>query len=256
MEKINTLKIRTPEGIVFSMLLAGPATRFLAWSVDLACIMILAHLSRIFFLVFGLISRDLGQAILIISYFLVSIGYGIGTEWYWQGQTVGKRLLRLRVMDSQGLRLAFSQVVIRNLLRFIDSLPLFYLVGGITSFVSFRAQRLGDIAANTIVISSPKISEPDMDQLLEGKYNSFRQHPRLTARLRQRVSPAEADIALQAIVRRNELNPKARVELFHEIADYLRKAATFPQEVTDGLSDEQYVRNAVDVLYRNAVEKK
>ena len=55
--------------------------------------------------------------------FAISVGYAIFTEWFWRGQTVGKRLLRLRVIEEQGLRLQFSQIVTRNLLRFVDMLP-------------------------------------------------------------------------------------------------------------------------------------
>src|SRR6266496_3333003 len=174
--KTNTLLIQTPEGIVFSLLLAGPVTRFLAW-------------------------------------FIIQTGYGIVLEWFWRGQTMGKRLLRLRVMDAQGLRLQFSQIVIRNLLRFVDALPALYLVGGIVCLASRRAQRLGDLAANTIVVRNPKIREPDLDQLMAGKFNSLRDYPHLVARLHQRVSPTEARVALQALLRRDELDARARVDL-------------------------------------------
>src|SRR2546430_9794845 len=95
---------------------------------------------------------------------------------------------------SEGLRLQFHQIVTRNLLRFVDSLPLFYFVGGLVSWLSPKCQRLGDLADNTIVIRSPRISEPDLDQLLAGKFNSLRQYPHLAARLRHRVSPAEAAV--------------------------------------------------------------
>jgi len=171
-------------------------------------------------------------------------------EWFWRGQTLGKRLLRLRVMDAQGLRLQFSQIVIRNLLRFVDMLPAFYLVGGIACLASRRAQRLSDFAANTIVVRNPKIQEPDLDQLLAGKFNSLREYPHLAARLHQRVSPGEARVALQALIRRDELNAQERVELFSEIAAHLRSLVEFPPETTEGITDEQYVRNVVDVLFR------
>ena len=115
--KANTLTIRTPEGVVFSLQLAGPVTRFMSWVIDLACISAISSILNIFFKIIGMISHDFAMAVGILSYFLVSIGYGITTEWYWQGQTLGKRLLKLRVMDEQGLRLQFSQIVIRNLLR-------------------------------------------------------------------------------------------------------------------------------------------
>ncbi len=249
--KVNTLTIRTPEGIEFSLLLAGPISRFLAWSVDLLAILALGKLLSVFVGLIGILSRDLASAANIMAYFLVSIGYGIILEWYWQGQTLGKRLMRLRVTDVHGLHLQFSQVVIRNLLRFIDSMPLvFYMVGGIACLVNRRSQRLGDFAANTVVVWSPPVDEPNLDQILKGKYNSFRNYPHLEARLRQHVSPGEAQIALQALLRRDEFDPPARVELFENIVAHFKDIVKFPAEATDGISDEQYVRNIVDALYR------
>lgn len=253
-----TLKIRTPEGIAFSFVLAGPVVRCLAWIVDFLVIvggtMVLSTLAR----VAGLISPDIAQALILLGFFVFSIGYGIVLEWAWRGQTVGKRLLRLRVMDAQGLRLQFHQVLLRNLLRFVDSLPpTLYLLGGLASVISRRAQRLGDLAANTVVVYNPKPVEPDLDQLLAGKFNSLRQHPHLEARLRQRVSPDEARLALQALVRRDELEPAARVELFSELAEYFKSLVTFPAESVEAMPDEQYVRNVVDILFRTrAPEKK
>ncbi len=253
--RTNTLTIRTPEGITFSFQLAGPITRFLSWSIDAASISVIASIMSSVFSLLGIISRDLAMAAAVLAYFLVAVGYGIVFEWYWQGQTIGKRLLRLRVMDIQGLRLRFSQVVIRNLLRFIDSIPAFYMVGGLACLISRRAQRLGDFAANTIVVWSSRISEPDLDQLFEDRYNSFHNYPHLEARLRQHVSPQEAAIALQAVMRRDELNSRARIELFRDIASYFKEIVAFPQEATDGISDEQYVRNVVDVLFRSKASK-
>ena len=250
LNKINTLTIKTPEGIEFSLLLAGPITRLLAWSVDLLAILAISKLLNIALGLVGILSRDLAMAANILGYFIVSIGYGIVLEWYWHGQTLGKRLMRLRVLDVQGLQLQFSQVVIRNLLRFVDSLPALYLVGGAACLINRRAQRLGDFAANTIVVWSPQVDEPDLDQLLKGKFNSFCKYPHLEARLRQHVSPAEAQIALQALVRRDDFNPRARVDLFASIVAYFKDIVSFPAEATDGISDEQYVRNIVDALFR------
>jgi len=250
-DKTNTLTIRTPEGIEFSFLLAGPIIRFLAWSVDLMAILAVSKLLTVLLGVLGILSRDLASAATILGYFVVSIGYGIALEWYWNGQTLGKRLLRLRVNDVNGLQLQFSQIVIRNLLRFVDSLPVLYLVGGLACLISRRTQRLGDFVANTIVVWNPRVSEPDLDQLMEGKFNSFRKYPHLEARLRQHVSPPEAQIALQALVRRDEFEPESRVALFDDLAVHFKSIVIFPAEATDGLSDEQYIRNVADALYRN-----
>jgi uncharacterized RDD family membrane protein YckC len=248
--KTNTLIIRTPEGIVFSQLLAGPVTRFLACFIDQLCIQAaLSLLGTILSLIMAL-SLNFGIAFYVIGYFIVSIGYGIFFEWTWRGQTIGKRLLRLRVMDVEGMRLQFNQIVVRNLLRFVDSLPAFYFVGGVTCWLNSKSQRLGDIAANTVVVRNPRIAEPDLDQVLAGKFNSLRQFPHLVARLRQNVTPAEADIALQSLMRREQFDPVSRVELFGELAAHFQAKVEFPAEATDGVADEQYLRNVVDVIYR------
>ncbi len=246
----SELKIQTPEGITFSFQLAGPILRCLAWIVDLLVIVVISQGLGTLGQIAGVISRDLAMAVATIGYFVVSIGYGVATEWAWRGQTIGKRLLRLRVMDVQGLRLQFHQVLLRNLLRFVDMLPGLYLVGGLACLVSRRAQRLGDFAANTVVVHSAKYTEPDLDQLLAGKFNSLRQFPHLEARLRQRVPPAEARLALQALVRRDELDPAARVELFAELAEHFKSVVTFPPEAVEAMPDEQYIRNVVDLLFR------
>ena len=250
-EKTNTFTILTPEGIRFSLLLAGPVTRFLAWSVDFAVISAATGMIGVFLGLLRTISSDLAGAVTAIAFFSISIGYGIATEWFWKGQTLGKRLLNLRVMDVQGLRLHFSQIMIRNLLRFVDGLPVLYLVGGLACLLSAKDQRLGDIAANTIVIRNPKISDPDLSQLLAGKYNSFLEHPNICARLRHNTTPEEAGIALQALLRREELEPQARIELYEKLATHFRTLAEFPEDATYGITGEQYVRNVAEILYRS-----
>jgi uncharacterized RDD family membrane protein YckC len=248
--RTNMLVIRTTEGISFSMLLAGPIARALAWAVDFTCILAAMFFLSVLVGALGIISSDFSQAVSMILFFSISIGYGIGTEWLWRGQTVGKRLLGLRVIDVQGLKLQFSQIAIRNLMRFFDSLPAFYFIGGSACLLSKKAQRFGDIAANTVVIRTSKNIDPDVDQLAAGKFNSLRSYPQLVARLRQQVAPQEAGIALQALMRRDELNPEARIELFRDIADHFRATVEFPEDAIFGITDEQYIRNVVDVLFR------
>jgi uncharacterized RDD family membrane protein YckC len=252
MQRTNTLHIKTPEGITFALPLAGPVARFLAWIVDFACIVAIMTAINIGIQVTQIVSFDFARAAAILSYFVVSIGYGILCEWYYKGQTFGKRLMSVRVMDIQGLRLQFSQIVIRNLLRFIDSLPVCYLVGGLSCLLSPKSQRLGDLAANTIVTREPRIPRPDLEQLLTHKYNSLRDYPHLMARLRHHTSPHEANIALQALLRRDELDPNARVELFEQIAVHFKKIISFPQEAIEGITDEQFVRNVVDALIQSS----
>lgn len=249
--RAGDLTIRIPEGVAFSLPLAGVMARFLAWLVDAGCILAATKLIRTLVQLLGVVSLDLSQAFSIFLYFIVTIGYAIVFEWFWNGQTIGKRILGLRVMDVRGLSLQPSQVIIRNLLRSVDSLPLCYGIGGVVCLVSRYGQRLGDFAANTIVIKTAAATAPRLDQVLEGnRYNSLRSYPHLAARLRQVAHPKEADIALQSLLRRDMLSPAPRVELFRAIADHFKGKVPFPEEALEGISDEQYVRDVVDILFR------
>jgi uncharacterized RDD family membrane protein YckC len=197
--------------------------------------------------VFG---QDFSGALDIVAYFAISLIYAAAAEWAWRGQTVGKRLLRLRVVDASGLRLEPAQVIVRNLMRLIDALPALYLVGGVACVVSRRRQRLGDLAAGTVVIRTPKLARPDLDQVLGGKYNSLAEHRHLAARLRQKARPEVARIALETLLRRDQLSAAARLQVFRELADYFRELAPYPPEVVEQLSDEAYVRDVVEILYQ------
>ena len=163
---------------------------------------------------------------------------------------MGKRLLRLRVVDAGGFKLEPSQVIVRNLLRFLDGLPGMYLVGGIACLLNSRCQRVGDIAAGTVVIRAPRLERPDLDQLLGGKFNSLAEIRHLAARLRQQVRPEVGAIALESLLRRDEIEPRARLKLFSELAAHFRALVDYPEEVVEQLSDEQYVRNVAEILYR------
>ncbi len=246
----KTLTITTPEGISFDLVLAGPATRFFAWALDMMCVSAAMLAIAPIVSVLGLISADFTQAFLWLLYFVGSIGYAMAAEWFWRGQTLGKRLLHLRVLDENGLHLHPSQIIIRNLLRFVDMFPALYLLGGLVSFFSKRAQRLGDFAANTVVIRERDTLTYDIQQVASGKFNSFRDYPHIEYRLRQKTSPKEAAVALQALLRRDQFEPQARIELFHDVANHFRQIAPFPEEASLGLTDEQYTRNVVDTLFR------
>jgi uncharacterized RDD family membrane protein YckC len=231
------------------MVLAGIPSRFVAWLIDVGVIMAASSLIRSGAGILVGLSADAGQALAILSFFVVSMGYRIVLEWHWRGQTVGKRVVGLRVLDSQGLNLRFGQIVIRNLLRAVDALPLAYLVGAIGMLGTRHCQRLGDVMANTVVVRTRRPPAPDLTQTRPTKYNSFRKYPHLVARLRQKVTPIEADLALTALLRRDSLDDTARVALFDDLARHFAAIVTFPPEITDGISDEQAVRNVVDVLF-------
>jgi uncharacterized RDD family membrane protein YckC len=244
------LRISTPEGVTFSLPLAGPVSRAIAALLDYFVVAVILNLVS-YVLIFGnMISVDITQGLMMLAQFVLTMGYSAFCELLFQGQTVGKRAVGLRVMDERGLSLRPSQVLVRNLVRLVDQLPAFYAVGGVSCLLSKRCQRLGDLAAGTVVVRRVKTTPPDVESVLGGKYNSFRAHPHLEARLRQKVSPEEAQIALAALVRKDELTVEAGLKVFSSLAERFRAVVKFPEETIIGLSDEQYVRNVVSSLYR------
>jgi uncharacterized RDD family membrane protein YckC len=246
----ETLKIRTPEGIEFALPLAGPISRMLALVIDTGVVVTISEIAKRLLAPLGFLGADISGAVTILAYFVISLAYMALAEWLWRGQTVGKRLLRLRVVDAGGFKLEPSQVIVRNLLRFLDGLPGMYLVGGIACLLNSRCQRVGDIAAGTVVIRAPRLERPDLDQLLGGKFNSLAEIRHLAARLRQQVRPEVGAIALESLLRRDEIEPRARLKLFSELAAHFRALVDYPEEVVEQLSDEQYVRNVAEILYR------
>jgi len=254
-QRRTELTIETPEGVEFSYDLASPVTRALAWIIDFAAIAVLTKSTAKFCQWLGHLNEDWANGVAVVLYFVISMGYGIVLEWRWRGQTVGKRVVGLRVVDAHGLRLQLSQVILRNLLRTVDMLPLAYFVGGISTFCSRNCQRLGDLASGTVVAREQTPSAADVDQLAPAKYNSLRAYPHLAARLRSMASAESVRIAVQAVSRRDGYEPLARIALFQELADYFRTLVEFPPAASEGLTDEQYVCSVLRVVYGATREK-
>lgn len=244
------LRMTTPEGVEFSFRIASPVLRLGALMIDWALIASAWSVLALILKLLQLISVDAGRGVMIVAYFVLSRGYDIVMDYSWRGQTVGKRVMRLRVVDARGLRLTLAQCVMRNLLRFIDCLPFAYAVGGIASLASERGQRLGDLAAGTIVVHEAVEPAPDATVMGGQRYNSLRGQAALVARLRRESTPEEARASWQALVRREQIEPAARLTLYADMAGHFRRVGQIPEALVDGLTDEQQVRNVVDVLYR------
>lgn len=157
------LQIDTPENVVFGYEIAGIGSRFMAALVDstiIVAILFIATLTLIAMLrVPSLFSDGLDDtttawiaAFFSLLNFIVLWGYYIAFELMWNGQTPGKRLFKLRVIRASGTPVTVTDVLVRNLVRLIDFLPLSYGVGVVSMFISKQSQRLGDLAAGTLVV--------------------------------------------------------------------------------------------------------
>lgn len=150
MELEDRITIATPEGIELQIVLAGAASRFIAGVIDLLLQLLLILLAAIAAL--GLLGGGLGTALFAMASFAALYLYDVLFEVLACGRTPGKRVTHLRVVRERGTPVDLPASAIRNLLRFIDFLPTAYLVGLASILITRRNQRLGDLAAGTLVI--------------------------------------------------------------------------------------------------------
>jgi len=162
----DKLTIDTPEQTPLEFPLAGIGSRFLALALDT-----LIQFAATFLLVLagGLMSASLQKiwrggwtwplAGLVLVLFWIFYGYFALFEALWNGQTPGKRITRLRVIQESGRPITVYQAVARNLLRVVDQLPSFYAVGILSALVSRQNKRLGDYVAGTVVVHEKPLAE-------------------------------------------------------------------------------------------------
>lgn len=244
------LTIATPEGVFFRLPLATPAARLYAMLLDMA--IVLGIVNGLGLLVYWIFSKEPGFGVMVITLveFAIGFAYGALLEGFWNGQTIGKRLLHLRVIDQTGLPLAIEQAWIRNLMRIFDALPLAYLVGGISALSSPLMQRFGDQVAGTLVVRQTPLALRTEEYWTRQKYNSFMEYPTIAMRLRRAATPELASLIQDALRRRNEFAPYARREIYRELARYLQtEVSPFPDELVERLSDEQYLIDASGILF-------
>jgi len=245
-DRENRLVIVTPEGISLSLALAGPGARFIALLIDTLFISVIAGALTRVSGILSLFNPELKVAFVMVAELATGWGYFITFEWKFRGQTPGKRLFKLRVVDKDGFQLKPGQIVLRNLFRIIDALPFFYLMGGFVCMFSRKYQRIGDMLAATVVIYDRHFIPPRIEQISPDKFNSFYLYPHLISRARQQITPAESAMLLKALLRRDRLLPDRRVRLYDELAGYFKSIVMFPVE---NISNEQYLRNLLGILY-------
>lgn len=163
-ETPDQLTIDTPEQVAIRFPVAGIGSRFLAILADsliqfaayavvfLVIFLIAVSAPRINGFIMTRISDKWIIAVIILLYFLLYWGYFTLFEAFWNGQTPGKRLCKLRVIRDSGRQITFFESMTRNLIRVVDAFPSFYAIGIVTMLCNRRNKRLGDFAAGTLVI--------------------------------------------------------------------------------------------------------
>ncbi len=239
--------VRTPEQVEFRYELAGPVERACAWLIDVACMTFLIVTAL------GALSTGgpVGAPLLYVALFLIQWGYFVFFEWRWNGVTPGKRALGLRVIQTAGVRCTFERVLLRNFLRVVDALPLLYVLGGSVALLSRHGQRLGDLAAGTVCVRVPQAPPPAALAEVRTRFNSLKDDAAARARIRQVLSPSEAELVTSLALRRELMEADDRLLVFERTASWLRRRLRL--HAHDGLPDERLVLNVAAVLFEERV---
>jgi len=144
----TTREVEVPEGITLSLPVASLVSRSLAFLIDLLIRFAIIFVALQIFAIFG----DLGSGFVLIAMFLVEWFYPVLFEVFYHGQTLGKKVMGIMVINDDGTPIDWSSSIVRNLLRFADFLPFMYAFGFLSMMFSRDFKRLGDFAAGTLVV--------------------------------------------------------------------------------------------------------
>lgn len=163
------------------MPLAGIGSRFVAILVDMliwgAAMLVVSLLFWVVLPGIGAFSKRSAQwaaALYVFLVFALNWGYFTLFEAFWNGRTPGKRVAKIRVIQQSGRPIGIFESMARNLIRYIDQIPFFYGVGVIAVFVTRQHQRLGDLAAGTLVVRD---REPEAPLWVDAGPLTLMQHP-------------------------------------------------------------------------------
>ncbi|MFT3808062.1 RDD family protein [Arenimonas sp.] len=146
---LDTLRhVETPEGLALNLRCAGVMPRAYAWLIDFALRWTVIGTLASLLAIFG----DAGEGLALLAMFLLYWGYPIVLEVMLDGQTLGKKAMGLRVVNGNGTPVTWLPSIVRNLLRFVDMMPLGYGFGLVCGLFDRHGRRLGDLAAGTVVV--------------------------------------------------------------------------------------------------------
>jgi uncharacterized RDD family membrane protein YckC len=246
----DRLVIATPEGVELALDLAGLGSRFTAGVIDLT---IKAVIITAIVLVTINLSGLVATIVLAASPLVVYIGYDVLFETFGSGRTPGKRATGLRVLRADGSSEDVVASLVRNVLRVIDGLPLSYVPGIVSILVTKKNQRLGDLAAGTIVVRERQGGRRATER---GAEPSFAATPAAAEPRAVAAAPSDVDLggltdtdagAVRAFLdRRDRLDTAARRDVAVRLADALRPKVAGP---FDDLPAERFLE-ALDAARR------
>lgn len=259
----DQLNIETPEQVELRFPVAGIGSRFLALMTDSllqgAAILVLI---LGFVLIVSALPKGIGGgppsstagkwivAGIFLFYFLLYWGYYSLFEAFWNGQTPGKRLLKIRVIKDSGRQITLFEALARNLLRVVDMLPSFYLIGVITMLCNREQKRLGDLVAGTIVVHERNEEQPLMSHNSRTFTSALYPQPLETAR-----EPVDTLLPADGVARLDVGDLNVIDTFFSRALDLdLDKRAEIAGKIADRMSAKMQVPLPVDVAPERVLE--
>ncbi len=230
----RSVDVATGESVAFTYELAGLGSRFVAVGIDIGIqvgvlLLLLGGLAVLGSLAppnaappkLGKVERAVATAFGSFALFALFFGYFIAFEIAWAGRTPGKRLLGLRVVRDGGFPLDATSAVVRNVVRMLEVGLGFYIVAAIATLVSPRNQRLGDMAAGTIVVRDGRYERAATSGLAAARRASDSSGDVVAA-----LTSAERDLIRRYALRRATLSSDARANVASRIAPLVRPKLT------------------------------
>jgi uncharacterized RDD family membrane protein YckC len=243
------------EKVPLSYQVAGLGSRFLAWLIDMAALVGLFYISIIITLPWEAAREGMGLGVALLMTFLVQWCYFLLFEWLWHGQTPGKRVVGIRVIDVQGAGISFGQSAVRNVLRVVDGLPMVipdlvpvtYGLGFLVAACNDKQRRLGDLAADTLVVYVETRRSPLL--VLQPEIEADASRMRTLQMRVEQLSRPQKETLLELCLRRDQLRVRERARLFAAVTDYFRKHLDL--EPAEHQSPEKFILQLAAALQRN-----
>jgi uncharacterized RDD family membrane protein YckC len=235
--------IVTPEHVEMRLEPAGLGSRFIALVIDL--VLVTGASSTVAQVTLALLPAAPALVLRALLQLVLTWGYHVYFEVRHAGQSPGKRIARIRVLDGRGLPLSLEQSFVRNVIRVLDAAPFGYALGALVCLFDPERRRLGDLAADTLVVREGQVAADAPRATRSRVFNSLRT-PRVLRLIRHRIGLEEREFLAALCLRAEVMDDHARFDLMDEVGRHYRTRL----EIDDPhLSGENLVRGLAGILF-------
>jgi uncharacterized RDD family membrane protein YckC len=261
----SLVQFETPENVQIDYRTAGLGTRFCAWVVDSLFVILVAIVLIILAMIYAAavgvavdsfirkvgVRRPESQndihmyvfAVVLLALQVGSLIYFTAAELLVRGQTIGKRMCGVRVVKADGFALEAGSILIRNIFRLIDQIPVFWIV----PLLSRRSQRFGDMVAGTLVVAEADDGVGSLRAQLAARDPSTSRF-RFDAAMLNRTRPTDVEALERVLERWPDLTERQRTILLDRMVEPLARRLAAPSP--DAADRQEFLVELLAALYR------